>query len=95
MYCAQNRWTARVYGSAGRMAGAAEDQASSMYWTMTRDSEMGLPWWSRTGDPLVHGVRPEQQLALLAQMQLLLHELVLDALQLQRNQDAGDERARP
>ena len=57
MYCAQNRWTARVYGSAGRMAGAAEDdQASSTYWTMTRDSEMGLPWWSRTGIFLCTGL---------------------------------------
>ena len=55
----------------------------------------GLAVVEQDGDPLVHGVRPEQQLALLAQMHLLLHELVLDALQLQRNQDAGDERARP
>ncbi|THU64420.1 hypothetical protein C4D60_Mb01t26270 [Musa balbisiana] len=45
-----------LQGSAGKMARPAPGQASSTYSTMIIDSQMGLPWWRRTGIFLYTGL---------------------------------------
>ncbi|XP_060196868.1 uncharacterized protein LOC132626132 isoform X1 [Lycium barbarum] len=45
---AQNLAMARSWGSEGRMDGPLV-HVSSIYWTITRDSQIGLSSWIRTG----------------------------------------------